>query len=986
MITRQYLDFMSRIQPTAVILTALAVEYDAVRAHLMDTQERVHDNGTRVEHGRLGNTPWSVAIAELGTGAVNAAALTTQIVGWLRPQVLLFVGVAGSLKDDIAIGDVIVGTKVYSIHGGKHSPQGFHARPEVWHGAHRLVQTARSVLRDMRDDVRGHCKPIACSDAVLADDESSAFAEFIQRTYNDACAIEMEGSGAAHAAHAAHLNGLEALVIRGISNRAAPDRHEADASGARQQAAGQAAAVAVAILNKQQPYLASPVGTFSSDVIGHLHTGENEPGAICTLPDQPLAFTGRTTEIGGLRGVLRPGPATAEPGPGAVCAIAGLGGAGKTALALHVAHDALTKGWFPGGALFIDLLGYHDEPLTPDQAVVSLLADLGIHGPQLPPTPDARYRRFRDVLSRRERMLLLLDNAADPTQVAPLLPGKGKHQVLITSRRVFDSFPVQQFRIEELSPEESRRLLAQSLQPDDDRMSEEEQATDRLARLCGHLPLALVIAGAILRRRRSSTISAIAEEISAMGHRIRAQDGDQYGRQHALEPVLDTLYAHLAPEMTRAMRMLALHPGPTLGPFSAALLIAVPVMDVLPVLDGLTAECLLTAHPNPRHWKMHDLVRSHARASAQQDAAAPEAPAEARHRLVIGYFTLGASAMTYLGGEPISEHKDFFHGSRDLALTWLASEHNGLVAAALWAADRQARTETRQTAILLAHILRRHLIHSRAFDDLLRVSQAAWDGARDLDDSGGQAMSLDAQGQALHGLRRFEDAVQKYRQAMAAWELTEQEHPGGILNNLGLSLRQCGRREEALDAYLAALTAHRSHGDQREEASALINIGAIMSEQDHPESAIPLLAKAADLFAAVGDPYGEAGARNSLGVVLTQVGQMRSAYASLEHAYKLSRSLNDTCGVGLATNHVGVLLELQGDFGSALEWFKQARDLLRAGHEWYKAGDVGCNAARLLRAQGLDATAREFWADAAADYELASASDEAEDARRQGQL
>ncbi|BAU82993.1 phosphorylase [Streptomyces laurentii] len=237
-------------QPTAVILTALPVEYDAVRDHLTDTEDLVHENGTRVEQGRLGNTPWRVAIAELGVGAVNCAALTTQIVGWLRPQVLLFVGVAGGLKDDIAIGDVVVGTKVYAVHGGKHTPQGFHARPEVWNGAHRLVQTARAVLRDMKDDVRGHCKPIACGDVVLADDKS-AFAEFIRRNYNDACAIEMEGSGAAHAAH---LNGQEALVIRGISDRANPDKHEADASGSQQRAANQAAAVAVAILRKQQPH------------------------------------------------------------------------------------------------------------------------------------------------------------------------------------------------------------------------------------------------------------------------------------------------------------------------------------------------------------------------------------------------------------------------------------------------------------------------------------------------------------------------------------------------------------------------------------------------------------------------------------------------------------------------------------------------------------------------------------------------------------
>ncbi|MFI9762136.1 nucleosidase [Streptomyces sp. NPDC051963] len=245
---------MSANQPTAVILTALPVEYDAVRAHLTgETEELEHDDGTRVELGRLDGTSWNLAIAELGEGAMNAAALTTQIVGWLRPQVLLFVGVAGGLKDDIEIGDVVVGTKVYAVHGGKQTPDGFQARPEAWRGSHRLLQSARSALRGM-EDVRGHLKPIACGDVVLADDKS-AFADYIRRTFNDACAIEMEGSGAAHAAH---LNGqLDALVIRGISDRANARKHKADASGSQTRAAERAASVAVAVLRKQRPRDAS---------------------------------------------------------------------------------------------------------------------------------------------------------------------------------------------------------------------------------------------------------------------------------------------------------------------------------------------------------------------------------------------------------------------------------------------------------------------------------------------------------------------------------------------------------------------------------------------------------------------------------------------------------------------------------------------------------------------------------------------------------
>ena len=236
-------------QPTVLVLTALPLEYDAVRAQVEQREERVHPDGTRVERGQLPGTPWHVALSELGVGADRAAALTSQLINWLHPQAVLFVGVAGSLKDDIGIGDVVVGTQVYEIHGGKQTPEGFLVRPKALPGSHALEQAARSAVRDM-PDVRAHFVPIATGDVVLADAKSE-IAQFIRSNYNDAGAIEMEGFGALQAAH---LNGqLNALVIRGISDRADDGKSNADASGSQQRAAKQAALVTVALLRKHRP-------------------------------------------------------------------------------------------------------------------------------------------------------------------------------------------------------------------------------------------------------------------------------------------------------------------------------------------------------------------------------------------------------------------------------------------------------------------------------------------------------------------------------------------------------------------------------------------------------------------------------------------------------------------------------------------------------------------------------------------------------------
>ncbi|MER5504291.1 5'-methylthioadenosine/S-adenosylhomocysteine nucleosidase [Streptomyces sp. NPDC002766] len=235
---------------TALVLTALPLEYAAVRVHVPERRDRPHPDGTWVEQGRLPGTDWDVALAELGVGAERAAALATQLINWLHPKAVFFVGVAGSLKDDIGIGDVVVGTKVYEIHGGKQSADdGFLVRPTALPASHALEQAARSAVRDM-PDVRAHFMPIASGDVVLADAESE-IARHIRRNYNDAGAIEMEGSGAAQAAH---LSGhVDALVIRGISDRADADKHKADASGSQKVAAEQAAAVTMAVLRKHRP-------------------------------------------------------------------------------------------------------------------------------------------------------------------------------------------------------------------------------------------------------------------------------------------------------------------------------------------------------------------------------------------------------------------------------------------------------------------------------------------------------------------------------------------------------------------------------------------------------------------------------------------------------------------------------------------------------------------------------------------------------------
>lgn len=234
---------MPDVNAIIVILTALPVEYEAVRAELLCVRMFKHrESGTRFEEGFLRGTPWRIVIAEIGPGNDNAAVIAERAAHMFRPRAVLFAGIAGSLKADVLPGHVVVATRVYAYQGGRQTEDGLRARPRSWEADNELVQAARTALRPRSDDC--HFKPIAAGDVVL-DAPGSSLHRLLQESYNDAVAIEMEGAGVAHAAH---LGGRPALVIRGISDRADGNKAAYDADDLQRTAARHAARATMSVL------------------------------------------------------------------------------------------------------------------------------------------------------------------------------------------------------------------------------------------------------------------------------------------------------------------------------------------------------------------------------------------------------------------------------------------------------------------------------------------------------------------------------------------------------------------------------------------------------------------------------------------------------------------------------------------------------------------------------------------------------------------
>lgn len=237
-----------------IVLTALELEYEAIRECLTGVHRLPPTAGTVFETGRLPGGRGEVTIAVAGEGTRGAAVLAERAIAVFQPRALILVGVAGALKDDIELGDVVVATKVYAYHGGKEEDGDFLARPQAWNAPYAVEQLARVVdragawARQLTVTRFGHppavhFKPIASGEVVL-NSRDAPQARQLHRIYNDAVAIETEGAGVAEAGH---LNDLPVLTVRGISDKADGDKRAADEVGWQPVAAAHAAAFALAL-------------------------------------------------------------------------------------------------------------------------------------------------------------------------------------------------------------------------------------------------------------------------------------------------------------------------------------------------------------------------------------------------------------------------------------------------------------------------------------------------------------------------------------------------------------------------------------------------------------------------------------------------------------------------------------------------------------------------------------------------------------------
>ncbi|MGW0283822.1 tetratricopeptide repeat protein [Streptomyces sp. NPDC003236] len=694
-------------------------------------------------------------------------------------------------------------------------------------------------------------------------------------------------------------------------------------------------------------------GTFRGEAIGkkveHHHHYGPMPHVEDALPPAAAEFTGREDELAALLSALAPDGAHRSAVP--VTAVAGLGGVGKTALAVRAAHTSRERGWFPAGALFVDCHGYDETPAGPEQLLEALLRALGVAAAHVPRTLDERAALYRSVLADRARtggrVLIVVDNASHPGQVRPLLPGHPAHRVLVTSRDTMPQLGAHLLQLDILRPEVARNVLCAALRiaaPADTRVLDDPDEAERLCELCGRLPLALQIAAALLISDPGKPVAELVAELADSATFLDHLDDGERGVRAAF----DLSYRRLGPEPARLFRLLALAPG---AETSDEALTVLSGTDTPPrrELNVLVRAHLVRPGSVRGCWSMHDLVRAYALDQVSREKRLRAEGTAARARLLAHHQRRTEAADWYVQNLPGRAPTPGF-GSREEALSWLDRERTGLIYAALWAADPvHARDGLRLALVLFGYLNWR-----RYFDDAVSVYRCAAEAALALGDESGAGRALRYLGLALRANRRLEEAIVTHTRACEIHrERGDRLGEGKAWDMLGVSLTEARRFDEAIEAHERARELAHAVQDAQVEASTWNNLGRALFKLGRFDESIVALSRACAKFRSVGDRSREATARNNLGRAFRETGRLTEALAAHITARAVFEELEERERLATSWNDFGVALSAAGRFDEAVEAHRIAvgvqRDLGHRHGQAIAAHDLGVTLGRAGR-------------------------------------
>ncbi|GAB3878568.1 BTAD domain-containing putative transcriptional regulator [Kibdelosporangium lantanae] len=630
------------------------------------------------------------------------------------------------------------------------------------------------------------------------------------------------------------------------------------------------------------------------------------------LPGDLADFTGRAAETTQLL--------TDRP-TGVIAAIDGMAGVGKTALAVHAAHQLADR--YPDAQLFIDLHGHTSgqPPVSPSAALDTLLRTLGVPTERIPTDLEARSALWRAELANRS-VLVVLDNAADAAQVRPLLPGTARTLALITSRRqLVDLDFVQTLSLDVLPLADAVALFHTVAGPD--RATADPDAVRDVVEQCGRLPLAIRIAAARLRTRPSWTVGHLAA-------RLRLTELSAGDRSVAAAFTLS--YEHLEPPLRRMFRLLGVHSGPDIDVAAAAALAATDAVTAERLLEDLVDAHLLQ-QPTAGRYRFHDLLRQHARITAF--AETPEADRLAALRRAVDFYLHTAYAGSRLLDQqhppidiaPPAEGAVPEVLADDMAaMVWFDRNQDCVLAAQSAAEEQGWDTAVWQLAWTLDNFQYRRG-HIQTNVTSWRAGLAA---AQRLGDVGVQARAHRRLGLTLAHSGATEEALHHLQQSLAlSHEVGDTLGEAGAHVVLALAWTRLRDDRQALDHATRSLTLYRLVGNTKWEIRTLGIIGACHARLGDQDRARAYCESALNLCRQHDDLYGQADNLDALGAIATHTHQHAEAARNYEQAFALWSTIDNTYRQADTLANLGRAQASLGHHEKAHTSWRQAIDLYR---------------------------------------------------------
>jgi tetratricopeptide (TPR) repeat protein/transcriptional regulator with XRE-family HTH domain len=652
--------------------------------------------------------------------------------------------------------------------------------------------------------------------------------------------------------------------------------------------------------------------------------------AVRSLPRDVASFTGRARE---LEQLVK--SAVTAGGVVGIHAIGGMAGVGKTAFAVHAAHQLADR--FPGGQMFLLLHGHTpgQAPVEPADALASLLLTIGVPPAQVPPGLEARAALWRDRAAVSP-LLLVLDDAAGSEQVRPLLPGAGGSLVLVTSRRhlsALDDATV--VSLDTLPPGEAAALLVRLAgRPG---LGAGDPGVREIARLCGFLPLAVGMVARQLRHHPAWSAAGRAAELASARDRLALLETENL----SVAAAFDLSYATLPSDRQRLFRRLGLHPGADIDGYAAAALDGISLVAARRGLEALYDQHLLS-EPSQGRYRLHDLLREHARALAGR--LDPEGDRDAATGRLLDYYQRTAAVADGRiarrtrpgpaagGSGPAAVPVLADH---DQALAWARAERASLLACL----DYAAGAGQHGRVIALTAGLSGLLMSDGPWAEAVARHSAAIQAAQQLGDQLNHANARTDLGDAWQTAGDYPAAVQALEEALGIYrDLGDRRGQASALTFLGEMQRLTGDFPAAARTVEEALDVCRDLGDRVNQARALSALGDLRRLTGDYPAAVQAMQEALGICRAVDNRLGQASNLTYLGNLRRLTGDFPAAVRALEESLGIYRDLGNRLGEANALSHLAIVWRLTGDYPAAAQSLDQA--LLLYGDIGDRGGEV----------------------------------------------